>query len=380
MYMFLAWKEIEYFKTRYALVIGILILVSFLVFFLTGLAFGLSQDNRIAIDGWEAEAIVLTNESNTDLNQSSFPLGARDDITGDEIADLAVAPVVLNSTPGETEEDTEDVSEVIEEVEDNTISAVVFGIDSEEFIMPEVIEGEAFEEDFEVIADISLQEEYNIQIGDELSVAGDEDDETIFKIKGFTENAKYNVQPVLYTSIPTAQEVRYGEADDSEDGLISAFIVRDSSIDDIQVDNTDLSVFSMSAFIQELPGYMAQLLTFGLMIIFLIVIAAIIIGIFMYVLTVQKKSMFGVMKAQGISTGYIGKYVVIQTFLLSLIGVATGLFLTLGASYALPSTVPFFINWIFMGIISVLILIFAVLGSTFSVIKVAKIDPLEAIG
>lgn len=136
----------------------------------------------------------------------------------------------------------------------------------------------------------------------------------------------------------------------------------------------------MSAFIQELPGYMAQLLTFGLMIIFLIVIAAIIIGIFMYVLTVQKKSMFGVMKAQGISTGYIGKYVVIQTFLLSLIGVATGLLLTLGASYALPSTVPFFINWLFMGIISVLILIFAVLGSTFSVIKVAKIDPLEAIG
>lgn len=92
------------------------------------MAFGLSQDNRIAIDVWEAEAIVLTNESNTDLNQSSFPLGAGDDITGDEIADLAVAPVVLNSTPGETEEDTEDVSEVIE--------------------------GEAFEEDFEVIADI----------------------------------------------------------------------------------------------------------------------------------------------------------------------------------------------------------------------------------
>lgn len=39
MYMFLAWKEIEYFKTRYALVIGILILVSFLVFFSNRIGF-----------------------------------------------------------------------------------------------------------------------------------------------------------------------------------------------------------------------------------------------------------------------------------------------------------------------------------------------------
>ncbi len=125
---------------------------------------------------------------------------------------------------------------------------------------------------------------------------------------------------------------------------------------------------------------MAQALTFALMIIFLIVIAAIIIGIFMYVLTVQKASMFGVMKAQGISTAYIGKYVVIQTFLLAVMGVVTGLALTILTAYLLPNSVPFAINWYFMAIISALILIFAVLGSTFSVITVAKIDPLEAIG
>lgn len=377
--MFLAWKEIKYSKTRYALVIGILILVSFLVYFLTGLAYGLAQDNRTAIDGWDAQAIVLTTESNTNLNQSAFPQSSQENVQADTLASLVVATAVLNSLPGESDTETEDTSEVIEEVEDDNISVAVFGIDPDEFIMPEVVEGDAFQEDFEVIADISLQEEYEIQIGDELYVAGDEE-ETVFTIVGFTQDAKYNVQPVLYTTIATAQEVRYGETDDTEEELISAFVLQDTSIDNIEVNNSDLSVFDIDAFIQELPGYLAQALTFALMIIFLIVIAAIIIGIFMYVLTVQKASMFGVMKAQGISTAYIGKYVVIQTFLLAVMGVVTGLALTILTAYLLPNSVPFAINWYFMAIISALILIFAVLGSTFSVITVAKIDPLEAIG
>ena len=53
---------------------------------------------------------------------------------------------------------------------------------------------------------------------------------------------------------------------------------------------------------------------------FLIVISAIIIGIFMYVLTIQKTPIFGIMKAQGISNKTIGSAVLSQTFILSLSG------------------------------------------------------------
>ncbi|MFZ1690913.1 MAG: ABC transporter permease, partial [Trichococcus flocculiformis] len=44
--MFLAWKEIKHSKTRFSLIIGVMVLVSYLVFFLVGLAYGLAQDNR----------------------------------------------------------------------------------------------------------------------------------------------------------------------------------------------------------------------------------------------------------------------------------------------------------------------------------------------
>ena len=74
--------------------------------------------------------------------------------------------------------------------------------------------------------------------------------------------------------------------------------------------------YTLSDFYQNLPGYQAQVLTFSIMIGFLIVIVAFVLGIFIYVLTMQKVNIFGVMKAQGISNYYIGKSVIIQTLIL----------------------------------------------------------------
>ena len=113
---------------------------------------------------------------------------------------------------------------------------------------------------------------------------------------------------------------------------------------------------------------------------FLIVISAIIIGIFMYVLTIQKTPIFGIMKAQGISNGIIGISVLSQTFLLSLVGSILGLVGTWGTSLVLPSAVPFLGNELYYSIIFVSLIIFSLVGTLFSVLAIRKIDPLKAIG
>lgn len=51
--MFLAINEMKHSKLRYALVIGVVFLIAYLVFFLTGLAYGLAQENRTAVDKWQ---------------------------------------------------------------------------------------------------------------------------------------------------------------------------------------------------------------------------------------------------------------------------------------------------------------------------------------
>lgn len=361
--MFLAWNEIKHSKTRFLLIIGVMVLVSYLVYFLTGLAYGLSQDNRTSVDKWEADGIVLTDESNANINMSMMPKEFIDDIDASEVAVLGQAPNVVRKE-GETGEDAK-------------ISVTFFGIESDQFIMPEIVEGDPFSEDYEVVADISLHEEEGIEIGDELKLAGT--DITV-EVVGFTENAKFNVAPVLYTTVNTYQDIRFETIDESDQGRISALIVKNENFESIEINNDDLVLYTISDYIDEIPGYTAQVLTFGLMIGFLIVIAAVVIGIFMYVLTVQKSSLFGVMKAQGISTGYIAKSVVAQTFLLATIGTITGLVLTFITSYVLPATVPFEVNVLFLAIITGLLVSFAILGAFFSVRTIVKIDPLEAIG
>lgn len=360
--MFLAWNEIKHSKTRFALIVGVMLLVSYLVFFLTGLAYGLAQDNRTSIDKWDADAIVLTDEANLNVNMSMMEKGLVDDIEADEIAALGQTPGVIRKAE--------------KSYEGEKININFYGVNQDEFIMPEVIEGEAFNDDYEVIADYSLYEEEGIEIGDTLNLAGS--DLTV-KVVGFTEDAKFAVSPVLYVTMATYQDVRYEAIDDSEEGRISGFVVRNDDLDSIKINNDDLVLYDIKDYIAELPGYMAQLLTFGLMIGFLIVIAAVVIGIFMYVLTVQKSSMFGIMKAQGISTAYIGRSVVAQTFLLSTIGVSVGGLLTVLTSFFLPAAVPFQSNYYFFAGITGLLVLFAVLGAFFSVRTIVKIDPLEAI-
>lgn len=361
--MFLAWQEIIYSKKRFALIFGVIVLISYLVFFLTGLAYGLAEENRTSIDKWEADGIILSDESNLNINMSMFPIDYQEDVEASETAILGLTSNVV-SLEGEDDEDQK-------------VNVTFFGIDKEEFIMPEVVEGEAFSDSDEVIADMSLKEEEEFQIGDELDVAGV--DSTI-TITGFTEEAKFNVAPVLYSNQETYQNIRASGFGEREESIISAMVVRnDDDLDSTTIDNDDLEIFPVDEFILELPGYRAQLLTFGLMIGFLVLIAAMVIGIFIYVLTIQKSSMFGVMKAQGISSKYIAKSVVGQTFILSVIGVGTGLALTIGTGLLLPPGVPYQDNILFFMGITILLVVFAVIGAFFSVRAVVKIDPLEAI-
>ena len=72
--------------------------------------------------------------------------------------------------------------------------------------MPNLVEGKAFDNDDEAVGDISLKEEYGLAIGDTVKLSGS--DKT-FKLTGFTDHAKFNVSPVLYTTINAYQEIRF---------------------------------------------------------------------------------------------------------------------------------------------------------------------------
>ena len=318
------------------------------------------DQNRSSIDHWKADTVLLSSEANKSIGLSNLKLSDKKSLSADNVEPFSQMVTVAITKKNLNEDVKQKVS--------------IFGVNNGSFLIPPVIQGRTFEAKNEVVIEKSLSEKEGFAIGDTIKTANSD---TELKIVGYTEKSRFNVAPVIYMNINDFQVLKYGDKKSIDKPIINAFVVKG------ELKDYDSSVFqkvSIADFINELPGYSAQILTFGLMIGFLIVISAIIIGIFMYVLTIQKTPIFGIMKAQGISNGIIGISVLSQTFLLSLVGSILGLLGTWGTSLVLPSAVPFLGNGLYYSVIFVSLIIFSLVGTLFSVLAIRKIDPLKAIG
>lgn len=462
--MFLAFKEMLKDKGRFLLIISIVVLISYLVFFLTALAYGLAKDNTTAVERWDAKSVVLKSGTNSNMLSSMMDVEVLDKFGAYEFSPINIGRSVgyING----------------EEDEKNTIDLVLIGLHQDTRAYPELLEGDLPKTQNEVLASITLKEEEDVRIGDTIVLSMNDQE---FKVTGFTEEAKFNVSNVIYTDLEMAsapvlaytpgedealdeqldredprdrpidggEEAREGSGEKDEDPTdaapadymappasdetaaapegaapetaapegspagtapdasaaavpagppaamagaasvdalttatpgvpqrISGILMHE---DTVLASDDDFDVIPMDDFIQELPGYLAQVLTFGLMIGFLILISTIVLGVFMFIITMQKKQTFGIMKVQGISNGYIARSVIIQTLIVSFVGVVIGLGLTYLTGYFLPYTVPFKSNIAFFAVIGGLIVVISLVGAIFSVRGVSKVDPLEVL-
>lgn len=349
--MFLAWNEIRRNKLKFGLIIGVLTMISYLLFLLSGLANGLINMNKEGIDKWQADAIVLNKDANQTVQQSVF--------NKKDIENKYKKQATLKQT-----------GEIVSNghQKDNVL---VFGVEKSSFLVPSLIEGHKATKDNEVLADETLKNK-GFKIGDTLILS--QSDEKLH-IVGFTESAKYNASPVIFTNDATIAKINPRLTGDK----INAVVVRDTNWKDKKL-NQELEAVSINDFIENLPGYKPQNLTLNFMISFLFVISATVIGIFLYVMTLQKTSLFGILKAQGFTNGYLANVVISQTLILALFGTAFGLLLTGVTGAFLPDAVPVKFDVLTLLVFAIVLMIVSVLGSLFSILTIRKIDPLKAIG
>lgn len=358
--MFLALKELKYSKMKFALIIAVIILISYLVYFLTSLAYGLASSYTNAINEWESTHIIMTIDANDNMMMSYMTQTDFESVSVEGKKErLGLFPAVITNP-------------LVSNDVDSRINVYFFGIENDSYLKPknnltvELVGNH-------VIVDEEFKKE-GYKIDDIFVVSTTSGTTKEFIIKGFSVNTTYQTAPVVYMSLATWQEYRY---DSQTPPNIYSGIIINGEVNSL---GSNLSLYETKDFINTLPGYTAQVLTFSTMIIFLIIIVAFVLGIFIYVLTIQKTNMFGVMKAQGISNSYIGFSVIIQTFLLVAIGIIFGLILTTLSGYFLGQTIPFAFNPLFYTVITIAFFIFALFGALFSVKAVLKIDPLKAIG
>ncbi|WP_323703127.1 ABC transporter permease [Mammaliicoccus sp. Dog046] len=348
--MKLAFKELMYYKFKYLLVTLILFLLAFLVLFISALAQGLAKENVSGIEQWNKQHYVIAKDADNQLMQSNITEQQADDVQA-----------VVGGDPIKT---------AMQKVKTNNGKLDLMFTQLTSNIQPKPTEGTLPKQADEVLLNKKLKAE-GFNVGDHIKLS---DGKQSYKIVGFSDNIMYAHTSMAYVNEDAMQELK---------GNHTALIAYDnlnkqqeSKIQDID----NMKVISQKDMFDAIPSYNAEQQPLNLMIIFLFVISAIVITAFFYVMTIQKTSQFGILKAIGTKNSQLMMSLMVQILMITLIGVALAISIISVIDTFMPVTMPFYINVNLMMLMVVVFIIVSLLGAVLSLIKVMKIEPLEAIG
>ncbi|MBY5035238.1 ABC transporter permease [Streptococcus gallolyticus] len=355
-----SWKELLFYKKKYLLIELLIILMMFMVVFLSGLANGLGRAVSAAIENSPASYYILSDKAEkviTFSNMTEEDLAAVDDLQLKDKTGLSIQRTGL--VPQNGDEDTLDI--------------MYFVIDPASFIAPKAVEGKSLTTEKNTILLNDSLKAKGVKLGDVLE---DEATGTQLTVSGFTHNEMYAHGPVAYISEQTYKDLQK-ERNPNFSYHPQAFAVKDKAVADQKL--ADLEIIEKNTLISKIPGYSAEQSTLNMILWVLVLASAAILGVFFYIITLQKRHEFSVMKAIGMSMFEIGRFQLAQILFLALLGILVGDGLAYALSLALPVSMPFVLNFVHIAWVSLAFLVIALLSSGLSILKVAKIDPVEVI-
>ncbi|MGQ8871192.1 ABC transporter permease [Paenibacillus sp. TSA_86.1] len=420
--MYLAIREMRFAKGRYALIATIMVLVSFLVLFVTGLAQGLSYDNAASIKNMAATHFVLEQDSNHRFTRSQVGQQELDEaraVVGQDNAE----PLGVRMTTVSPADDTK------------KIDVTLFMVNPGSWLAPTVTEGNAINDQSagQIVVDQKLAKS-GVTIG---TVLVDQASGTEWTVSGFVQNESFSHAPVLFLNeqewlalqagsrtvqaSPTTGgvEAKSGagtieasagtsvitKADTGATGnenatsnttaigtstpsgspstpIYNAIAVKDANdqANKLSAALPKTEIITKSDAVSAIPGYKEEQGSLLMMIAFLYVISAFVLAVFFYVITIQKTSQFGILKAIGTRNGYLAGSVSLQVLLLSVGSLVISVLLVRLFESVLPASMPFQLGVPTLALTCALFILMSMAGSLFSVWKVTKIDALDAIG
>lgn len=364
--MFLSLREMRHARLRTAMIVMIITLIAWLVYLLSGLANGLATDNGASLKRMDAQGLVLEADVRMYLHRSVLP--------GDTVAKVASVDGVTAATPlGHLT-----VTVMIDNGRDR-VDATVLGVDPDGFLAPAVTSGTELAQapSGGVVVDNEFARQ-GVKLGDTLQVTPSGETMTV---AGFTSGEKYNHLPVIFMPLAQWQALKFKTVEEAG-GIgdpISAVVFQGSSaaLDRISAAIQGVDVGTKQDAIRALPGYSSEMSTVRTILVFL---AALVMAVFFYVITLQKTHQFGVLKAIGARTSTLVVELIGQVATLAFVGAVAGAVLANIMARIIPADVPFSLsNGLVIVYAGVLILV-AVGGSLLSALRIARVDPLIAIG
>jgi putative ABC transport system permease protein len=349
-------------RLQFALVTGVVALISYLIIMVTGLGLGLNEQAGTALLALNGDYLAYASNANLSVIRSR--------LTEAHVTDIAAAPGVELATP------VGYVAAVVEYGSEVSDTAAMLGVMPGSFAEPTVVEGRQLAAPGEVLVDRAWVRLAKTAIGETLPLPVGFDTRE-FTVVGVVDQGYFFFQPTLYVGLQDWQTLAY-QGDPSQRPAASIMLIQGQRLDGRRGDGWQV-VTKQEGF-RNIEGVQAQQSTVNALRYMGLLIGTLVIGVFFYVITLQKVSLLGILKAIGAPGAYLVTQGLLQVFLVAVSGalISVGLALLTEATILASDAVPILFTARALAISSASVVVGGLIGAALSVRQVAAIDPIIA--
>lgn len=345
--MFLSLRDIKHARGRFALMTGVVGLITLLLVMLSGLTGGLGKQNTSGLESLGPERFIFTSE------EPSFTESAvteSDRKAWEKDADVAPLGVGQTRLEGET-----------------ATGVGVFGVPAG-FRIPgaaEPVPGDG------VVVSESVADDAGVAVGSTIDLAGVEQ-----TVTGIVGDLEYSHSPVVWASTSTWQAVTH-----APDGTVGTVLMGQGDADwDALAERHDDIAATVSESFDGLGAYKSEQGSLLTMQGFLYAISALVTVAFLTVWTIQRTRDLSILRALGASGGYLRRDALGQAAIVVGVGAAAGALVGWALGALAAGTVPFELSITTVLAPALGIWALGMVGAWLATRHVAQTDPLLALG
>ncbi|MFJ5869671.1 FtsX-like permease family protein [Dietzia maris] len=347
--MFFALRELRTARWRFALITGVVLMLSVLVAGLLGLTAGLAHQSVSALRalGADGSGFVLPADDSGAVDLDRAALTA-DQVAAVAAGDPSAVPVGLARI-------------TLDDGTETGVSVVAVGLADEVGSVAPPAPGE-------VLVSDGVDDEVGADVG-VISLGG-----SALAVAGHTVDLWHSHTPVVVTDLDTWHSLapRGGAA-------TTVAVAADADPEAVAAD-AGLTLVEADGLVAALPSHRAENTSLSTMTTMLLAVTALVVGAFFAVWGMQRRRDVAVLKALGASTAAVVRDSVGQAAVVLAVGVAGGVGIAALVGLAVGGTVPFVVSAATTLVPAALLAVLGLAGAAISLRPVLTADPNSALG
>ncbi|NLA35162.1 MAG: ABC transporter permease [Actinobacteria bacterium] len=364
--MFLAFREIRRAKTRFALLIGAVAMLVFLILFQYTIQNSLVRAFVGGVDNQNAEVLVFNVDGRRTTQSSTVSPDLR---------------ALVENSDGVAETGSIWASTFTMDTGDKTEAVSVLSFDNADVGAPELVDGSWPQAPGEVVANDS-DATRGFDVGATVTVVPGEVDLTVV---GLVKDAGINVVPTVYTTPDTYLSVLQTRLPDAVMPPANVVAVRPESGTDAAALATrlneasgDIDALTRRDASQKNPGVASIKQSFNVIFVLFALVVPLVTGLFFLILTFQKAESLTLLRALGIPARELVKGLLTQVVFVLFFGIAAGVALYYPISQVRLSSVALRFETTATIVWCALLAALGLISALASIRRVLQIDPIAA--